>query len=222
MIVLNDVTKTFAQHDEICHALAHVFLHVKEGECVVIRGASGSGKSTLLSLIAGLLKPTSGEVSVMGKEISKLPEHLSAQFRRAHIGFIFQKFHLIPSLTVEENIIAPLIPDNPPLKTLHEKAHAAMNQFELASKAKRAIKQLSGGEQQRVAIARALINTPSIVLADEPTANLDAKLSKALMAQLSELKRRGVTLIIATHDPLFFEQPFVDRIVELRNGNVVS
>jgi len=222
MIILNDVTKTFVQGDEICHALEHISLHVKEGECVVIRGASGSGKSTLLSLVAGLSKPSSGEVRVMGKEISKLPEHLSAHFRRTNIGFIFQKFHLIASLNVEENIIAPLIPDNLPLKTLHEKANAKMKQFELVFKAKRNIKQLSGGEQQRVAIARALINSPSIVLADEPTANLDTKLSEALMVHLSTLKEQGVTLVIATHDPLFFEQPFVDRIVELKNGRVLS
>ena len=221
MICLRNVCKRFAQGDEAIEALKDVSLEIAQGECVVLRGASGSGKSTLLSLIAGLAQPSSGEIRVLDREISKLPEHLSALFRRAHIGFIFQKFHLIPGLNVEENVIAPLIPANLPLHVLHEKARIKMEALHIDSKAKRDVKRLSGGEQQRVAIARALINDPVLILADEPTANLDAKLSAELIEHLYMLKQSGVTLLIATHDPLFFDLDFVDRIVELKNGRIV-
>ncbi len=221
MIRLHHVYKRFAQGDEAIEALSDVSLEIAQGECVVLRGASGSGKSTLLSLIAGLAQPSSGEIRVLDREISKLPEHLSALFRRAHIGFIFQKFHLIPGLNVEENVIAPLIPANLPLHVLQEKARAKMEALCIASKAKRDVRRLSGGEQQRVAIARALINDPVLILADEPTANLDAKLSTELIEHLYMLKQSGVTLLIATHDPLFFDLAFVDRIIELKNGRIV-
>lgn len=221
MILLRDVNKRFMSGDESVHALSHISLHVKRGECVVLRGMSGSGKSTLLSLIAGLAQPNSGEVCVDGKEISKLPEHFSAHLRREKIGFIFQKYHLIPHLSVQENIIAPLMPEDLPLSVLDEKAKAVMVQCGIAHKAGMRVNRLSGGEQQRVAIARALVNNPVIVLADEPTANLDEKLSLALIEEFKKLKERGVTQLIATHDPLFFDLPFVDRLVEIKNGEIL-
>lgn len=221
MIVLHEVCKQFMQGDEEAHALKKVSLEIKKGECVVLKGASGSGKSTLLSLIAGLMQPSSGKISVEGKEISKLPESFSAQLRRKNIGFIFQKFHLISHLSALENVIAPLIPENLPVSVLEEKAKIAMEQYGIAHKAKMRVNRLSGGEQQRVAIARALVNNPSIILADEPTANLDETLSRELISSLETLKRSGVTLLIATHDPLFFELPFVDRIVEIKNGEII-
>lgn len=221
MIVLQDVCKQFMQGDEEAHALKKVSLQITKGECVVLKGASGSGKSTLLSLIAGLMQPSSGKISVEGKEISKLPESFSAQLRREKIGFIFQKFHLIAYLSALENVIAPLIPENLPVSILEEKAKIAMEQCGIVHKAKMRVNRLSGGEQQRVAIARALVNTPSIILADEPTANLDETLSRELIASLEALKRSGVTLLIATHDPLFFELSFVDRIVEIKNGEMM-
>jgi len=209
------------QGDEEAQALKKVSLEIKKGECVVLKGSSGSGKSTLLSLIAGLMQPSSGKISVEGKEISKLPESFSAQLRREKIGFIFQKFHLIPYLSALENVITPLIPENLPVSILEEKAKAAMEQCGIAHKAKMRVNRLSGGEQQRVAIARALVNTPSIILADEPTANLDETLSRELISSLETLKHSGVTLLIATHDPLFFDLPFVDRIVEINNGEII-
>lgn len=221
MILLRDVNKRFMSGDESVHALSHISLHVKCGECVVLRGMSGSGKSTLLSLIAGLTQPNSGEVCVDGKEISKLPEHFSAHLRREKIGFIFQKYHLIPHLSVQENIIAPLMPEDLPLSALDEKAKAVMVQCGIVHKAGMRVNRLSGGEQQRVAIARALVNNPVIVLADEPTANLDEKLSLALIEEFQKLKERGVTQLIATHDPLFFDLPFVDRLVEIKNGEII-
>jgi len=221
MIVLHEVCKQFMQGDEEAQALKKVSLEIKKGECVVLKGSSGSGKSTLLSLIAGLMQPSSGKISVEGKEISKLPESFSAQLRREKIGFIFQKFHLIPYLSALENVITPLIPENLPVSILEEKAKAAMEQCGIAHKAKMRVNRLSGGEQQRVAIARALVNTPSIILADEPTANLDETLSRELISSLETLKHSGVTLLIATHDPLFFDLPFVDRIVEINNGEII-
>lgn len=221
MIWVKEVRKSFLQGDESVHALWNISLHVKKAECVVLKGMSGSGKSTLLSLIAGLMQPNSGEIRINGKEISKLPEHFSASLRREKIGFIFQKYHLIAHLSVLENVMTPLIPENLPLSVLENKAQAVMKQFDISHKAHIRVNRLSGGEQQRVAIARALINNPLIVLADEPTANLDEKLSRALIDELAILKEKGVTLLIATHDPLFFDLSFVDRIVEIKNGEIV-
>lgn len=222
MIHVIEVGKSFMQGDESIHALTNISLHVKRGECVVLKGSSGSGKSTLLSLIAGLMQPSCGEVRVDGKEISKLPEHFSAHLRRQKMGFIFQKYHLIAHLSVLENVMTPLIPENLPLAVLEKKAKAVMEQFGIEHKAKMRVNRLSGGEQQRVAIARALINDPLIVLADEPTANLDERLSRALIDELALLKEKGVTLLIATHDPLFFDLGFVDRVVEIKNGEILA
>lgn len=221
MIELQEVCKQFMQGDEEVYALNNISLAVKRGECVVLKGSSGSGKSTLLSLIAGLMQPSSGKISVDGKEISKLPEHFSAHLRRQKIGFIFQKFHLITHLSALENVIVPLIPENLPVNVLEEKAKRVMEQYGIAHKAQMRVNRLSGGEQQRVAIARALVNNPLLILADEPTANLDETLSIALIEEFKKLKERGVTLLIATHDPLFFELPFVDRMVEIRNGEII-
>jgi putative ABC transport system ATP-binding protein len=221
MIWIKEVSKSFIQGDESIHALTNISLHVKRGECVVLKGSSGSGKSTLLSLIAGLMQPSQGEVRVDGKEISKLPEHFSAHLRRQKIGFIFQKYHLIAHLSVLENVMTPLIPENLPLAVLERKAKAVMGQFGIAHKAHMRVNRLSGGEQQRVAIARSLINDPLIILADEPTANLDERLSRELIATLEKLKQKGVTLLIATHDPLFFDLGFVDKIIEIHNGELI-
>ncbi|NBK98219.1 MAG: ABC transporter ATP-binding protein [Erysipelotrichia bacterium] len=221
MIVLQNVYKQFMQGDEETHALKNISLEIKKSECVVLKGSSGSGKSTLLSLIAGLMQPNSGKINIDGKEISKIPELFSAQLRRKKIGFIFQKFHLIAYLTALENVVAPLIPEGLSVNILEEKAKVAMKQCDIAHKAKMRINRLSGGEQQRVAIARALVNNPSIILADEPTANLDEKLSRELISSLQILKQNGVTLLIATHDPLFFDLPFVDRVIEIKNGELL-
>ncbi|WP_041962605.1 ABC transporter ATP-binding protein [Sulfurospirillum cavolei] len=218
MIVVSNVSKMFTQAEERVQALSHVSLHVAQGECVLLKGASGSGKSTLLSLIAGLAQPTSGSIVVDGEEISKMPERLSAKMRRERIGFIFQKFHLIPYLSVQENVTTPLVPENIPLHVIEAKAKRAMERCRIAHKAHMYVHRLSGGEQQRTAIARALVRNPMIVLADEPTANLDRKLSLSLIEELRALKHEGVTLVIATHDPLFFDLDFVDQTIELHHG----
>ena len=222
MIVLENVSKCFMQGVEEVSALSLVSLHVKRGEYVVLKGSSGSGKSTLLSLIAGLQKPTSGLILVENQAVAKLSEAYSAKFRRETLGFIFQKYHLILNLSVEENIALALIPMNVSLQDVKQKVKRVMEQFHISHKAKTLTKHLSGGEQQRTAIARALVCEPKILLADEPTANLDATLSEALMTYLEAQKKEGLTIVLATHDPLLVEQACVDRVIELKNGCIIS
>jgi len=215
MIKLVNAVKTYEGNVE---ALKATTLEFKEGEFVVLKGVSGSGKSTILSLIAGLLKPTSGEVIVDGKHISKLPDHFCSEFRRDNIGFIFQRYNLIPTLSVRENILLPLLPKNLAKEQMQEKFQRAVELFNIKHKEESLVKNLSGGEQQRVAIARANVNNPKIILADEPTANLDAKLSLDFIEIMRGLKASNRTIILATHDPLFFNLDFVDKIIEVKEG----
>lgn len=211
MIQLINVTKSFKGGTK---ALEDVSMEFKEGELIVIKGKSGSGKSTLLSLIAALSKPTSGEIIVDTKQISKLPDHFSSVYRRDNIGIIFQKYNLIADLSVKENILMPLVPLNLSYEELNVRANEVMKTFNIEHKADEIVKNLSGGEQQRAAIARAHIANPKIILADEPTANLDEKLSLYFIKILKEMKSKSKTILVATHDPLFFELDFVDRIVD--------
>ncbi|SFV57202.1 ABC-type antimicrobial peptide transport system, ATPase component [hydrothermal vent metagenome] len=215
MIQLHNVIKTY---DDRVQALKGVNLQFKEGEFIVLKGVSGSGKSTILSLIAGLLKPTSGEVIVDNKKISKLPDHFCSEFRRDNIGFIFQRYNLISTLSVHDNIVLPLLPENLERALLEEKFQRAVTLFNIKHKEESLVKNLSGGEQQRVAIARANVNNPKIILADEPTANLDEKLSLDFIEIIRGLKAINKTIILATHDPLFFHLDFVDRIIEVKDG----
>ena len=215
MIQLHNVIKTY---DDKVQALKGVDLQFKEGEFIVLKGVSGSGKSTILSLIAGLLKPTSGEVIVDNKKISKLPDHFCSEFRRDNIGFIFQKYNLISTLSVYDNIVLPLLPENLEREALEEKFQRTVTLFNIKHKEGSLVKNLSGGEQQRVAIARANVNNPKIILADEPTANLDEKLSLDFIEIMRGLKATNKTIILATHDPLFFHLDFVDRIIEVKDG----
>ena len=217
MIQLKHVRKVY---DNNIVALDNIDLEVKEGELVILKGVSGSGKSTILSLIAGVLKPTSGDVLVDKKHIAKLPDHFSSQYRRDNIGFIFQKYNLIPTLSVEENIMLPLVPLNLDEEDLQEKLIHVMNMFTIVHKKEVIVKKLSGGEQQRTAIARANVNNPKIILADEPTANLDQKLSCEFIQILKKLKSLHKTIIVATHDPLFFDLDFVDKVIEMHNGKL--
>ena len=222
MIELKNLTKVFeVNKNNKTIALKNLNLHIKEGEVVVIKGASGSGKSTVLSLIASLSKPTNGEVIVDNKRVSKLPDNFASLYRREHIGFIFQKYNLIPTISVKENILLPLIPQNPDEKEATELLEKVMKKFKIDHKKDNIVKNLSGGEQQRVAIARSQINNPKIIIADEPTANLDKELSLHFIEILRELKSSNKTIIIASHDPLFFDLDFVDRVIELSNGELV-
>jgi putative ABC transport system ATP-binding protein len=222
VIELRNIIKQYETDGQnIVTAINGIDLRIKEGELVILRGASGSGKSTILSLIAALSKPTSGEVIVDGDRISKLPDNFASDFRRNNIGFVFQKYNLIPTLSVKENIILPLVPMNLEAGVIEEKLSRALRMFHIEHKEDQLVKNLSGGEQQRVAIARANINNPKIILADEPTANLDEKLSLAFIDILKELKAEGKTIVIATHDPLFFGLSIADREIEIYQGAVI-
>ncbi len=218
MITLKNVVKQYGNS----LALDSVSLKLEEGELVVLKGVSGSGKSTILSLIAGLLKPTSGEVVVDGKKISKLPDHFAALYRRDNIGFIFQKYNLIADLSVKENVLLPLVPMNLPREELESLLEKTLSSLNIKAKEKSLVKNLSGGEQQRVAIARALVNNPKIIIADEPTANLDEKLSLEFIEMLRAMKSKNRTIIVATHDPLFFNLDFVDRVIEVQKAKILS
>ncbi|PIE02314.1 MAG: ABC transporter ATP-binding protein [Acidobacteria bacterium] len=221
MIQVVDVKKVFhaRQANELV-ALEDINLTVEQGELLILKGASGSGKSTLLSLIAALSKPTCGEVVVDNQRISKLPDNFAALYRCNHIGFIFQKFNLIPTLSVFDNIAAPLLPSNLSLAEINEKAETVMERFSILQKKEAKVGKLSGGEQQRVAICRALVNAPKIILADEPTANLDAKLTQNFLSFMKQIKAEGKTLIIATHDPVFHNLDFSDREIAIKNGRI--
>ena len=223
MIKLQNITKIYNQnlHNQIV-ALEDINLTFKQGCTTILKGVSGSGKSTILSLIASLNKPTSGSIVVNNKQISKLPDKFASIYRRDMVGLIFQKYNLIDNLTVQQNISLPLVPQNPDQAILQQKVNQVMEKFHIQHKQNTKVKHLSGGEQQRVAIARANINDPQIILADEPTANLDKKLSLSFIQIIKELKSQNKTIIIATHDPLFFDLDFVDQVVELENGKVIK
>ena len=221
MIQFININKIFNQgeKDEI-HALKKINFNVNENEFILLRGASGSGKSTILSIVGGLIKPTDGEVIVDGKSIAKLPDKFSSLLRREKIGFIFQKFNLISDLSVYDNIIIPLIPGKLSRTEIESKVDKLLSDFSLNDKKNILVKKLSGGEQQRVAIARALINNPKIILADEPTANLDEKLSNDFIEIIKKLKSNGITILLASHDPLFNSLGFLDNIIDIHLGEI--
>jgi len=221
IIEIKNVTKiyNFKTPKEVI-ALKNINLSIKEGEFILLMGPSGSGKSTLLSIIAALTKPTYGKVIVKNEVLSKLPDRFAALFRRENIGFIFQKFNLIEDLNVFDNVILPLIPSDIEPKELENKAYKVMKDFSIEHKANQVVRKLSGGEQQRCAIARAMINDPQIILADEPTANLDAKLTSEFINIVKKLKKEGKTIIIATHDPRFETLDFVDKIYNILDGEL--
>jgi len=223
MIELKNIAKKFNENkaNEVI-ALNDINLTIKQGELTILKGASGSGKSTLLSLIAALSKPTFGEVIVDGQRISKLPDNFSALFRREHIGFIFQKFNLISTLNVYENIITPLLPSDMDQEEIDYKAYEVMEKFSISHKKEIKVVNLSGGEQQRVAICRALINSPKIILADEPTANLDAFLTDGFLDFIQQMKEEQKTIMVASHDPVFFDLDFSDREINMKNGQMVD
>jgi putative ABC transport system ATP-binding protein len=223
MIEIKNLKKVFElnKNNKII-AVNNVNLKIDDGELLVLKGASGSGKSTILSCLAGLSKPTTGEVIIDNDRISKLPDNFASLFRREKIGFIFQKYNLIPTLSVKENILVPLIPENLPSKKTKEILEKVMKKFKIDHKKDELVKNLSGGEQQRVAIARSQVNNPKYIIADEPTANLDKELSLHFIEIIKELKNDGKTIIIATHDPLFFELDFVDRVIEISNGEILN
>jgi len=219
MIKINNISKIFHEDTpKAFSALEEINLGIPKGQTLILEGPSGSGKSTLLALIAGLYAPSKGEIIIDKTPISRLPEHFSAAFRRKRIGYIFQNFNLIPTLSVLENILIPALPDK---ADVSEHALRLINHFGLESKSKTLASVLSGGEQQRVALIRALVRNPDIVLADEPTANLDHHLTKTLLEAFATMKKEGKTLIIATHDPVLLNWDGVDKKLALRHGKLV-
>lgn len=218
MIQILNAFKTFNEGTlQAFKALHPVSFSVKKRETLILKGPSGSGKSTLLGLIAGLYAPSGGEIIVDGSQLSRLPEHFCAKFRREKIGFIFQQFNLIPTLNVLENILIPSLPNK---INVQETAKELLRAFELDTKTDTLVSLLSGGEQQRVALIRALIMDPEIILADEPTANLDANLATILIKSLEDLQEKGKTIIIATHDPILLEWKGADRTIGLNHGKL--
>jgi len=219
MITLSKLTKTVRSGTEELNILSDVSLAIPEGQFVALTGASGSGKSTLLGLIAGLDSPTSGKITIDGDEVTSMSEDDLAKLRSEKIGFVFQSFHLIPSLTAFENIIIPMeILGNGDSKS---RAYELLDEVGLSDRGHHYPSELSGGEQQRVAIARAFANHPKILLADEPTGNLDTKNGQHIFELMEELhNQRNITLVLVTHDAELAAK--AQRQVILRDGMVIS
>lgn len=199
----------------------NVSMNVKEGEFVSLVGKSGCGKTTLLSVLSGLERPTEGQVILNGKEITGASEEELALFRRAHVGFIFQSFNLIPTLSAWENVALPLFPMKMTQEQRRERAMELLNQMEMGHRTEHLPAALSGGEKQRVAIARALANHPKIVFADEPTGNLDSATGEAIMVILNNLhKEQGMTMLMVTHEPELAAT--ADRVIRMQDGEVIA
>jgi putative ABC transport system ATP-binding protein len=216
------LTKVYAldHGDVVVEALRGITLSVRAGELVAVVGASGSGKSTLLNILGCLDRPTSGEYRLDGRDVSRLSADDRAALRNAHIGFVFQSFNLLPRTSARENVELPLVYGDAPLAEHRRRAEEALGAVGLADAADRLPNQLSGGQQQRVAIARALVNRPRLILADEPTGNLDTATARDIMDLLRALNRtHGLTLVIVTHEPDI--AGLTDRVVMMRDGRIL-
>jgi putative ABC transport system ATP-binding protein len=220
LIHLNGISKVFYTEEVETHALSNIHLEIQEGEYVSIAGPSGCGKTTLLSILGLLDTPTSGEYWLNGKEVANLSFSDRARIRNREIGFIFQAFNLIGDLTVFENVELPLVYRGVSSSERKTRTLEALERVGMAHRTKHYPSQLSGGQQQRVAVARAVVGKPSILLADEPTGNLDSKNSEAVMGLLDELHGEGATICMVTHDPRWAKH--AARSVHLFDGRVVE
>ena len=219
VIVAEGVTKVYAADGIPVNALAGIDLTIRSGEFIALMGPSGSGKTTFLNIISGLDAPTKGKVWLSGKVLSDMNGNELSDFRRDNIGFIFQAYNLIPVLTVEENVEYIMLLQRVPKAERHERVTAMLEAVGLQGFADRNPTQLSGGQQQRVAIARAMVSKPEIILADEPTANLDSKTGAELLAMMNSLNlETGVTFVFSTHDPMVMES--ARRLITLRDGQI--
>lgn len=221
MIRLHDVTKTypFGRSGQV-QALRGIDLDLARGAVTVLRGPSGSGKTTLLSIIGCMARPTTGRVLIEGAPVSGLPERFLTEMRRTTFGFVFQRFNLIRGLSVLDNVLLPAAPLGLPQGVLRARALDRLAALDLADKAMVPVEHLSGGETQRAAIARALINDPPILIADEPTANLDTALTARFLDIVAAERAAGRSVIITSHDPRIWAAPGVDRVVSLRDGQL--
>ncbi len=220
MITLTDLTKIYRTEEVETTAIHKLNLTVKQGEFVSIMGTSGCGKSTLLNIIGLLDAPNGGSYSFDGTEVAKFTEKQRASLRKANIGFVFQNFNLIDELSVYENIELPLIYNNVKSSERKQRVTEIMERVGIAHRAKHFPLQLSGGQQQRVAVARALVTNPKLILADEPTGNLDSKNGNEVMELLTELHASGATIIMVTHSS--YDAQFSSRIVMMKDGEIIS
>ena len=223
MISVRDISKIFnaGQNNEFS-ALLKVSLNLEMHETTVLKGPSGSGKTTLLGLVGCMARPTTGRIFLHEREITSLPERFLTKIRRSTFGFIFQQLNLVKGLSALENVMIPAYSTDEKYSPLRKRAMEKLELFNLGERAKTKIECLSGGEAQRVAIARAMINNPSIIIADEPTAHLDSKLSHEFMGIMRELKVGGTTIILASHDPIVYDSDLADRVVEMRDGRIIK
>ena len=215
--ILN-VTKVYQKNKAAppVHALRGIDLDIPRGQYLSIMGPSGSGKSTLMNIIGCLDKPTEGQYLLDGDDVAKMDDQQLSKVRGKRLGFVFQAFNLIPQLTVLDNVVVPLFYQGIPANERRDRAAAVLEKVELADRMMHRPNQLSGGQMQRVAIARALVNEPSILLADEPTGNLDTKTGDAILALFDELHHGGLTIVMVTHDPEMEKR--CERVVKLRDG----
>jgi putative ABC transport system ATP-binding protein len=218
LITTQDLWKTYVMGSEEIHALRGVSIDIEKGEYVAIMGPSGSGKSTLMNLIGCLDTPSKGSYTLNGKDVGSMNDDELARIRNEEIGFVFQTFNLLPRATALHNVELPLVYAGVSGKDRQTRAHQALEKVELTSRATHKPNELSGGQRQRVAIARALVNNPSILLADEPTGNLDSKTGVEIMAVFKRLHDGGNTIILVTHEPDI--AAYAHRVISIRDGQV--
>ncbi|MFJ4315094.1 ABC transporter ATP-binding protein [Streptomyces lavendulae] len=221
MVVVRDLRRSFGSGARTVHALRGVSFEVRRGELTALKGKSGSGKTTLMNLVGGLDTPTGGTVELDGTDLTGLDESGRLALRRDRIGFVFQSFGLIPVLTAAENVGVPMRMRGVPAKQREERVRTLLALVGLAEHAGQRPGELSGGQQQRVAVARALANEPALIIADEPTGQLDSETGRSIMRLLRAVVRsEGITALVATHDPELME--LADRVVELRDGRIAE
>lgn len=220
MIQLVDISKSFLVADAWVSVLRDINLEVADGEMVALIGASGSGKSTLMNILGGLDRPTTGTYYLDGEDVSAVDAQAWARLRNRHIGFVFQSFNLVPALTVLENAELPLVYRGVAPRDRHEIASALLDRLGLSRHKSLRPHQLSGGQQQRVAISRALVGDPTLLLADEPTGNLDSATSREMLALFDAIHEQGQTILLVTHDPSVAAR--CQRVIEIKDGQIVT